>query len=425
MRTGGPLDGTRERWGTDVGTAAVTAWVGGDSPPAIVGAYEHPLRLAPSKSEWLLNLEASRGALADAGLNPSDVDAFFTSPTAPEGAHLGACASVMMADYLNINPTFIDETDVGGASFGYYVNRAVLGIQAGLFKCALISYGANTRSLKVNVGTISYNALTQQEVSPTPDSFEAPYGLTVIGFMGMVTHRYMHQYGVTPEQLASVAVTMREHAALNPDAMMRDPITVYDVLASPMIARPLHKLDCCVISDGAAAIVVAHPDIAKNCRKRPVKILGFGESITHHEGGHADWAEGSIEMVRRAASQAFGRAGLRPSEMDVALIYDAFTINVILDLEGAGFCEPGEGGAFVQAGGLRLNGALPTNPDGGGLSSNHPGRRGIFLFVEAVRQLRGEADGRQVDDAKLAACTATGAAFLNRRASAVHVLGVD
>jgi acetyl-CoA C-acetyltransferase len=393
--------------------------------PAIVGAYEHPTRYAPDKSEWLLHAEAARGALEDAGLTPSDVDAYFTSATAPEGSYLGTCASVMMTDYLNIQPKFIDETDVGGASFGYYLNRAVLGIRQGMFKCALIAYGANTRSLKVNVGTIGYNMLTQKGMSPTPDSFEEPYGLTVIGFMGMVTRRYMHNYGLTSEQLASVAVTMREHAGNNPDAVHRDPITVDDVLSSPMIARPLHKLDCCVISDGAAAIVVAHPDLARDCRKKPVHVLGFGESITHHEGGHGDWAETSRGMVQRAADQAFGMAGVKPSEVDVAMIYDAFTINVILDLEGAGFCDVGEGGAFVASGGLRMDGALPTNPDGGGLSSNHPGRRGIFLFVEAVRQLRGEADGRQVEGARLAACTATGAAFLNRRGSAAHVLGVE
>lgn len=392
---------------------------------SIVGAYEHPTRHSPDSSEWLLLAEAAKGALDDAGLERSDIDAFFTSPTAPEGAHLGACASVMMADYLNIQPKFIDETDVGGASFGYYVNRAVLGIQQGLFKCALIAYGANTRSLRVNVGTTGYNDLTQKAMSPTPDSFEEPYGLTVIGFIGMVTNRYMHNYGLTEEQLARVAVTMRKHAGNNPDAFKRDPITVDDVLSSGVIARPLHKLDCCVITDGAAAIIVAHPDVAKNCRKKPVHILGYGESIAHHEGGYGDWAKSSVDMVRRASDQAFGMAGVGRDEIDVAMIYDAFTINVILDLEGAGFCEIGEAGAFVESGGLEMDGALPTNPDGGGLSSNHPGRRGIFLFVEAARQLRGEATGRQVEGAKLATCTATGAAFLNRRGSAAHILGVD
>jgi acetyl-CoA C-acetyltransferase len=373
----------------------------------------------------LLQAEAAIGALADAGLEPSDIDAYFTSATAPEGGYLGPCASIMMADYLNIQPKFIDETDVGGASFGYYMNRAVLGIQAGLFKCALISYGATTRSLRINVGTIGYNSLTQKGMSPTPDSFEEPYGLTVIGFMAMLAQRYMHTYGLRSEQLAQVAVTMRKHAGANPDAMYRDPISIEDVLSSPMIADPLHKLDCCLISDGAAAVIVAHPDVAANCKKKPVWLLGFGESITHHRGGYGDWAEDSRNMISRSAELAFGMAGVGRSDIDVAMIYDAFTINVIIDLEGLGFCSVGEAGSFVEAGNIGMDGSLPTNPDGGGLSSNHPGRRGIFMFVEATRQLRGEAGARQVPNAKVALCTATGAAFLNRRGSAVHVLGID
>ncbi|BCB92077.1 thiolase C-terminal domain-containing protein [Phytohabitans suffuscus] len=390
---------------------------------AIAGVYEHPTRFAPDKSEWLLMAEACRGAIQDAGLRPEQIDAFFTSATAPEGGWLGACASVMAADYLNIHPRFIDETDVGGASFGYYVNRAVMGIEAGLFKCALIAYGATTKSLGVNVGTVRYDDLTGQRISPMPDAFEQVYGTTVTSFMGLLTQRYMHDYGLTSEQLAHVAVTMREHAALNPDAAHRKPLTVEDVLSSPVIASPLHKFDCCIISDGAAALLVVHRDLLPECAKPPVWLAGFGESIMHHEGGLGDWAAESREMVRRACRQAFDMAGVGPADIDTAMIYDAFTVNVVIDLEGAGFCGVGDGGAFVADGQLKLDGgSLPTNPDGGGLSSNHPGRRGIFLFVEATRQLRGEADGRQVPGAETAMCTATGAAFLARRGSAAHIL---
>lgn len=392
---------------------------------SIVGAYEHPTRFAPDKSEWQLNAEACRGALDDAGLRPDQVDAFFTSSTASEGGYLGGCAAVMMADYLGIRPEFVDETDVGGASFGYYVNRAVLAIRAGLVKCALISYGANTKSRGIKVGTIGYDELSGQEVLPVPDSFEQIYGTTVVSFMGMVANRYMHDYGLTSEQLAHVAVTMREHASLNPDAAQRGRLTVEDVLSSPMIASPLRRNDCCVISDGAAALVIVHPDLIPETRKKPVRILGFGESYMGHGGGLTDWASESREMVARASNQAYAMAGLGPSDIDTAMIYDAFTLNVPIDLEGAGFCGVGEGGAFVADGNLRLDGgSLPTNPDGGGLSSNHPGRRGIFLFVEAVRQLRGEASGRQVSGAQTAMCTATGAAYLARRGSAAHILGV-
>jgi acetyl-CoA C-acetyltransferase len=391
----------------------------------IAGAYEHPTRFAPDKSEWQINAESAKGALEDAGLTPDRVDAFFTASTASEGGYLGGCASVMMADYLGIKPDFIDETDVGGASFGYYVNRAVLAIKSGMAKCALISYGANTRSRKIDVGTVGYNQLSIQEVLPTPDSFEQIYGTTVISFMGMIAHRYMHDYGLTSEQLASVAVTMREHAALNPHAMYRDPLTVEDVLNSPMIATPLRRNDCCVISDGGAALVVVHPDLIPELKKKPVKILGFGESYMGQGGGLTDWASESREMVKRACDQMWTMSGLSPKDVDTAMIYDAFTLNVPIDLEGAGFCAVGEGGEMAASGALSLNGgSLPTNPDGGGLSSNHPGRRGIFLFVEAVRQLRGEAEGRQVQDAQTALCTATGAAFLGRRGSAAHLLGV-
>lgn len=392
---------------------------------AIVGAYEHPTRYAPDKSEWQLLAEASRGAIRDAGLSKDHIDALFIPATASEGGYLGTCAAVMASDYLNLHPKFIDETDMGGASLGYYVNRAILGIHAGLFKCALIAYGANTRSRKINVGTVSYNQLSQVEQLPIPDSFEQIYGTTVISFMGMLTQRYMHDYNVKPEHLASVAVTMREHAHLNPDAARRDLITVDDVLNSPIISTPLHRLDCCIVSDGAGAIIVADKDIVKESAKQPVWIRGFGESTMNHGGGLTDWSEETRAMVKRACDPAYEMSGMKPSDIHTAMIYDAFTYNVVVDLEGAGFCGPGEGAAFAADGNLRLKGgSLPSNPDGGGLSSNHPGRRGIFMFVEAVRQLRGEAEGRQVKDAKIAMCTATGAAFLARRGSASHILGV-
>lgn len=392
---------------------------------AIVGSYEHPTRYSPEKSEWQLMGEAARGAIEDAGLTPGHVDAFFTAATRSEGGHLGTCAAIMAADYLDITPRFVDETDLGGASFGYYVNRALLGIKAGMFKCALIAYGAETRSRGVNVGTVSYGELSQAPLIPIPDAFEQIYGTTVISFMGMLAQRYMHDYGLTQEQLAAVAVTMREHAALNPDAFKREPITVQDVLDSPMIATPLHKLDCCVITDGAAALIVADADTIAESSRRPVWVRGFGEAYMQHGAGHTDWAAESREMVGRACGDAYRIAGVGPDEIDMAMIYDAFTLNVPIDLEGAGFCGVGEGGAFAADGNLRLHGgSLPTNTDGGGLSSNHPGRRGIFLFTEAVRQLRGEAAGRQVADARMAMCTATGAAYLARRGSAAHVLGV-
>jgi acetyl-CoA C-acetyltransferase len=391
---------------------------------AIVGAFEHPSRLAPDKSEWQLMGEAAQGAILDAGLTPAHIDALFVPATAPEGGYLGTCAAIMAADYLNVRAKFIDDTDVGGASLGYYVNRAVMGIDAGLFRCALIAYGATTRSRQVNVGTVSYTKLGQTETLPIPDAFEQIYGMTVTSFMGLMAQRYMYTRQLTAEQLAAVAVTMREHARLNPEAMRREPLTIDEVLASPIIASPLHRLDCCIISDGAGAFVVASKELLPEVRKPPVWIRGFGESLMHHGGGHADWSEESRLMVKRACDQAYEMAGVERSEVDMAMIYDPFTYNVVVDLEGAGFCGVGEGGQFVADGQIKLNGgSLPVNPDGGGLSSNNPGRRGIFLFIEAVRQLRGEATGRQVKNARTALCTATGSTFLARRGSAAHILG--
>jgi acetyl-CoA C-acetyltransferase len=392
---------------------------------AIVGAYEHPTRYAPDKSEWQLLAEASRGAILDAGLSKSHIDALFVPATASEGGYLGVCASVMAADYLGLAPRFIDETDVGGASLGYYVNRAVAGINAGLFKCALIAYGATTKSRNINVGTVTYNALSQADLIPIPDAFEQIYGTTIISIMGVLTQRYMHTYGVTPEQMAHVSVIMREHASRNPSAAKRDLISVDDVISSPMIASPLRKLNCCIVSDGAGAIIVADKDIIKESSKPPVWITGFGEQVMSHGGGLTDWSEETYTMVKSACDQAYSMSGKRPSDIDTAMIYDAFAYNVLVDLEASGFCGKGEGGAYAASGAMRLEGgAIPVNPDGGGLSSNHPGRRGIFMFIEAVKQLRGEAEGRQVANAKTAMCTATGSAFLCRRASSAHILEI-
>jgi acetyl-CoA C-acetyltransferase len=394
---------------------------------AIVGVDEHPTRYAPDKSEWQLLAESARAALEEAGLKPTDVDAFFTSATAPEGGHLANSAALMMADYLNLDVDFIDETDVGGSSFGLYVNRAILGIHAGLFKCALIAYGATTSSQRVPVGTLNWNALIGKGISPTPDAFEEIFGNTVAGGVAAGVRAYASRYGIPVDDvsraMAQVAVSARKHASLNPHAKYRDPITIDDVLNSPIINPPLHRLDCCVISDGAAALVVCSPDMVKDCRSQPIWLLGMGEAFAHSRGGLATHAEAAEGMMTRAAQKALGMADVGVQDIDTAMVYDPFTLSVLTDLESLGFCKPGEAGDFVADGGIELGGRLPVNTDGGGMSSNHPGRRGIFLFVEAVRQLRGEAGPRQVADAELAMCAATGSAFPGRRGCAVHILG--
>jgi acetyl-CoA C-acetyltransferase len=386
---------------------------------AIVGAHEHRLRKAPETNELLFAFEAAKGALEDAGLEPSDIDGLFTPPMNLEGGPLGPGAALLLSDYLGIRPRFIDETDVGGASFGYYVNRAAMAIDAGLMSCALIVYAARPRSGKRGIGAASTG------LRATPDSFEQIYGLPLVGFYGMLAARYMHVSGLSREQLAQVPVTMRSHAALNPDALYRDPITVDDVLASAEVASPLHLLDCCVISDGAAAIVVANDEIARRVSKPPAWVLGFGEATMSHGHGHGDWVEDTVSMIGEAARGAFDMAGAGRGDIDAAMVYDAFSVNVPMALEGAGFATRGSVGEMIGGGGIGVDGQLPVNTDGGGLSSNHPGRRGLFMLVEAVRQLRGEGPGASVDGATTVATIATGAASLARRASAVHILGVE
>ena len=380
---------------------------------AIVGAYEHPTRFAPDKSEFLLHLESARGALEDAGLTRSDVDAYMTSGSGPS-------SGMMLADYLNLHPAFLDDTEAGGASFLFHLNLACTGISVGWFRCALITYGSTARSRGIAVGTGGLSRRGPRQLSPTPDSFEEVYGLTTVGMRALMATRHMHEYGSTAEQLAMVAVVMREHASRNPQAARRDPLTVADVLKSRMISSPLHALDCCLISDGGGAVVVASRDVARDCRSRPVWVLGFGESVIHHEAGHRDW---TATGGRQSAPRALGMAGVGLDDIDMAMLYDAFTITVITSLEDLGFCPVGEGGRFVADGAIRLGGRLPVNTDGGGLSSNHPGRRGIFLLIEATRQLRQEAGARQVPDCEVALCHATGGATGLRQSAATAVLG--
>ncbi|TCK21908.1 thiolase C-terminal domain-containing protein [Pseudonocardia endophytica] len=392
---------------------------------AIVGAYEHPLRIAAEKSEWLMQAESIIGAMGDAGLDRSDVDAFFTVATSPEAGYLRESAASMMCDYLNLRPKFVDETDIGGASFGLFLNRAVMAIEAGLIRTAVISYGACTRSQAVKVGTRNFGDLIGRPTMPFPDAFMEPYGTTIIGYIGMLMQRQMFEYGLTPEQSASVAVAARRYAALNPDAAKRREITVDEVLASPVIASPVHRLECCVITDGGGAIVLTSAKRAATLRKDPVYVLGIGEAVANSNGGYADWNTDFTEITRASAEQAYAMAGVTPSDVDVAQVYDAFTIATILGLEGLGLCKPGEAGPFIEAGGIDPGGPLPVNTDGGGLCSNHPGRRGLFLLIEAVRQLRGEAPGYQVRDPDLALVYGTGSAYMGVQGSAVAILSKD
>jgi acetyl-CoA C-acetyltransferase len=259
-------------------------------------------------------------------------------------------------------------------------------------------------------------------MAPVPDSFEDIFGTTTVGQYALVAQRHMHQYGTTSEQLAEIAVATRKHAGLNPSAMYRDPITIDDVINSRMISTPLHLLDCCVISDGAGAVVVAAPEVARNCRKKPVWVLSTQEAIEHTALGKHDF---TLTCARRTGPLALQQAGVTHDDIDMAMIYDSFTITVLCTLEDLGFCNKGEGGDFVSGGRLQLGGALPINTDGGALSSNHPGMRGIFLLIEGTIQARGEGGLRQVPNCQVVLCHGTGGTIGVRHAGATAVLARD
>lgn len=379
---------------------------------AIAGVYEHPSRFSPDKTEFQIMAECARGALDDAGLSRDDVDGLFGASMT-----MGMMGIVDLAEYLNLKPNYIDGSNIGGSSFVSHVNHAAAAINAGMCEVALILYGSTAASNSVAIGT----GMGGGSKDPAA-SFSGPYGMTTVGSYAMYAQRHMHLYGTTSEQLAEIAVTMRRHASLNPLAKMRTPITVDDVMSSRVISSPLHLLDCCIISDGGGAIIVTSHERARDLRATPVRLLGCGEAVTHQEVGQPDLL---TIAARQSGARAMGMAGVTHADLDLAMIYDSFTITVLATLENLGFCQPGEGGDFVSGGRIGLGGQMPVNPDGGGLSSNHPGMRGIFLVIEAVKQLRGECGDRQVDGAQLALAHGTGGTIGDKHSGATLVLGRD
>ena len=373
----------------------------------IAGVYEHPTRWAPDKTAYQLHAESARGALEDAGLSIRDVDGLFTAGVGPMGV-------LAVAEHLNLQPRHLDSTSIGGSSFVAHVTHAAAALAAGLCNVALITYGSTASSDRFAVGTGGGFA------ADPPDQFESPFGPTVVASYAMVAQRHMHEFGTTSEQLASVAVTMRRHAALNPAAKFRDPITVGDVLASRVVSSPLHLLDCCIITDGGGAVVLTRAERARDLNQRPVYVLGGAEACGHTSLGHRDLTSAAAQQ---SGPLAMAMAGVTHRDIDLCMIYDSFTITVVVTLENLGFCRKGEGGAFVQDGRIGLGGALPINPDGGGLSSNHPGMRGIFLLIEATRQLRGTCGPRQVANCAIALCHGTGGTLGLRHSGATVVLG--
>jgi len=353
----------------------------------------------PDFSEHAVHAQAAERALADAGLNWADVDGLATTGFFPMYA-------TGVAEYLGLHPTYYDETNAGGASFEVLVEHAADAIEAGVAEVVLVTYGSVQLSqMGRRLGTGGGGG--GGAMAPGPAIYDALWGNTLVGNYALAARRHMHEYGTTAEQLASVAVTMRRHAADNPMAQYRDPITVDDVLSSRLVADPLHKLDCCVISDGGAACVVTSAERAADLASTPVYVLGGAHATSHHLNLSAA-ADLTVSPAAQSGPLAFERAGITADDVDVAQLYDSFTITVVLTVEDLGFCAKGEGGPFVEEGGLAVGGKLPTNTDGGGLSACHPGMRGMFLIVEAVRQLRGHAGANQVPDASIAVAHGTG-----------------
>ncbi len=389
---------------------------------AIAGIHEYPDRLAPGKSALQIKASSAVAALEDAGLTWKDVDAIYDAGDA------SSYAGLSIQEYFDVHPRITDTTAVGGSSFEFQAGHARDAIRAGRANVALLTYGSTARSQAFAIGTGTGALGGQQDPAA---NMEIPWGQTLISNYGMVANRHRHQYGTTSEQLAEIAVTTRAHAMRNPDAVramtdlrFRDigEITVEDVLNGKMIADPLHRLECCMISDGGGAVVIASEEVAKSTRKKPVWILGAGEGI-----GYADNSNDiTVTGAAQSGAAAFGEAGLRPDQMDIAMIYDSFTITVLACLEDLGFCAKGEGGAFVEGGRLRWDrpGAPALNTDGGGLFSNHPGMRGIFLLIEAARQLRGESTS-QVDGARYAVAHGNGGRLGAVHAGGTVILGND
>ncbi|MFD8294110.1 acetyl-CoA acetyltransferase [Streptomyces lavendulae] len=332
---------------------------------------------------YALHAQAARRALADSGLDRSVIDGFAS-------AGLGTLAPVEVAEYLGLRPTWVDSTSVGGSTWEVMAAHAADAIAAGHANAVLLVYGSTARAdikARRRTSNLSFGARG-------PLQFEVPYGHTLISKYAMAARRHMHEYGTTLEQLASVAVQARANAATNPDAMFRTPLTVDEVLSSEMIADPFTKLHCCIRSDGGCAVLLVAQDLVPDTAKTPVWVLGTGTSVSHTT--MSEWADFTVSPAAVSGRLAFERAGLTPADVDLAEIYDAFTYMTLVTLEDLGFCAKGEGGAYVEKGRLLREGELPVNTDGGGLSACHPGMRGLFLLVEAVRQLRGEAGPGQV-----------------------------
>ncbi len=378
----------------------------------VAGIYEHPTRKAPDKSVAQLHAECAHGALADAGLSIDDVDAYFCAGDAP------GLGPLSMIEYMGLRQVrHMDSTETGGSSYVLHVGHAAQAIAAGKATVCLITLAGRPRSEGMATGTAT------RHYGDSPDvGFESIYGPTIVNTYAMAAMRHMHEFGTTSEQLAWIKVAASHHAQHNERAMLRDVVTVEQVIESPMISDPLHRLDCCVISDGGGAIVVVAPEVMASLGRPRIKVIGAGESPKNICGGRVDL---TYTGARWSGPTAFEEAGVKPADIKYVSIYDSFTITVLETIEDLGFCEKGGGGAFVADGNLISGtGKLPCNTDGGGLCNNHPSNRGgMTKVIEAVRQARGEAHLKvQVPDCDLVLAHGTGGSIGTRMGSATLIL---
>ena len=378
----------------------------------IAGVYEHPTRKATDKSLAQRHAESALGALKEAGLTKDDVDGYFCAGDAP------GLGPLSLVDYMVLKLKHLDATETGGSSYVLHVGHAAEAIAMGKCSEALITLAGRPRAEGMATGTAPRNY-----GSSAPDvAFEFPFGPTVVNMYAMCAQRHMYEYGTTSEQLAWIKVAASHHAQYNEHAMLKNVVTVDEVVNSPMIADPLHRLDCCVISDGGGAIIVTSPEVAKTLKRPLVKVIGAGEAPKHQMGGKVDLTYSGAVW---SGPMAFDEAHVKPTDIKYASIYDSFTITVLMQLEDLGFCEKGKGGAFVSDGNLIAGtGKLPFNTDGGGLCNNHPANRGgLTKVIEAVRQLRGEAHPNvQVQNCDLALAHGTGGSLGTRHGSATVIM---
>ena len=363
---------------------------------AIVGVGHAGFGDASGFTEMEILTQAALAACADAGISLREIDGLATCSVT------SGMWGMAVAESLAIRPKFLDSTMIGGSSFVEHLLPAMLALDAGICNAVLVCYGSTQRS-----GTVNRAAIASARKLLDAQPYEHPYGPAAPApSYALAAARHMHQYGSTREQLAEVAVAARRWAMLNPEAQMRDPLTIEDVIGARMVADPLTVRDCCLVTDGAGAFVLTRADRARDLARPPVHVLGNATAIWHRQ--ISSLLDLTVTAASESGARAFEMAGITAKDADVVELYDAFTINTILFLEDLGFCPKGEGGRFVADGAIAPGGRLPVNTNGGGLSCVHPGMYGIFIMIEAVRQLRGECGERQVNGARIAVVNGNG-----------------